>query len=208
MTVFDISPTIDGGLAVWPGDSPPSREIQLHMERGDNLTLSTLRSTVHLGAHADAPSHYGQTAPSIEAMSLERYWGECQVVRLTGRPSDGVSPADITGDIRAPRVLIVTQSYPDPTVFTQDFVPLTPAFVDWLADRKVQLIGVDTPSVDAFDSKDLPTHRRCLERDVVIVEGLVLDDVPEGLYEFIALPLKLAGFEASPVRAVLRSLDE
>jgi arylformamidase len=102
-------------------------------------------------------------------------------------------------------VLLATGTYPDPASFTQDFAALEPALVDALADRGVRLIGVDTPSVDLFADRELLAHRRCLARGVHILEGLVLRDVPGGRYELIALPLKLEGFDASPVRAVLRA---
>jgi arylformamidase len=108
-------------------------------------------------------------------------------------------------EIRAERVLFATGTFPDPENFTTDFAALTPELVDYLAGRGVRLVGIDTPSVDLFDSKDLPAHHRCLAHDMAILEGLVLTGVPEGVYELIALPLKLVGFDASPVRAVLVS---
>lgn len=89
--------------------------------------------------------------------------------------------------------------------FNGDFAALSPELIDWLHQRGVITVGIDTPSVDLFDSKDLPTHKAILRHDMAILEGLVLADVPEGTYELIALPLKLAGFDASPVRAVLRT---
>ncbi len=204
--LYEISPLISTRLAVWPGDTPLSREILRDMSRGDNLTLSTLRGTVHLGAHADAPSHYGKTAPAIHERELDYYIGPCQVIRVRTEPSAVIRAASIQVPISAPRVLIATGTYPDPESFQTDFAALAPEFVDWMHERGVKLIGVDTPSVDPFDSKDLPAHRRFLANDVAILEGLVLAEVPEGIYELIALPLKLAGFDASPVRAILRTI--
>ena len=81
-----------------------------------------------------------------------------------------------------------------------------PALLPFLKQHGVRLVGIDTPSVDPFDAADLPAHRACGEHGIIILEGLVLRDVPAGLYELIALPLRLVGFEASPVRAVLRRL--
>jgi arylformamidase len=204
--LYDITPTVSEGLAVWPGDTPPSREVLLDMEAGANLTLSTLHATVHLGAHVDAPSHYGADAPSIESRALDLYLGPCQVVRpQAGRGAR--LPADAAPDpVRAKRVLFATGTFPDPGRFNEDFAALSPELVARLHDSGVRLVGIDTPSVDPFTSKDLPTHQACLERDMAILEGIVLGRVPEGLYELIALPLKLDGFDASPVRAVLRTL--
>jgi arylformamidase len=108
------------------------------------------------------------------------------------------------GPVRAQRVLIATGTYPDPRRLNNDFAALAPELVDGLHARGVRLIGVDVPSVDLFDSKDLPAHKRFLANDMAILEGLALRDVPAGEYELIALPLRLVGFDGSPVRAVLR----
>jgi arylformamidase len=205
--LYDITPRVSSALAVWPGDTPPSREVLMDMARGDALTLSTLRATVHLGAHADAPSHYGHPAPSIEARSLDLYLGICQVIQVRAERGRRVSLEDLGSEIEAERVLLVTGTFPDPTRWNEDFAALEPDLVDALHALGVRLVGIDTPSVDLFSSRDLPAHKRFLAHDMAILEGLVLKDVPQGLYELIALPLKLEGFDASPVRAVLRSLE-
>jgi arylformamidase len=204
--VFDISPLISERLQVWPGDTPVRREVLYDMDRGDHLTLSTLNATVHLGAHADAPSHYCRGAAAIQDRSLDYYLGPCQVIRPSARAADSIGPESIRVSIAAPRVLLATDTFPDPEYFQRNFAYLSPDLVDWLHDRGVILVGVDTPSVDRFDAIELLVHHRFLKHDMAILEGLVLRDVPEGLYELIALPLKLAGFDASPVRAILRSL--
>ncbi|MCG3126774.1 MAG: Kynurenine formamidase [Phycisphaerae bacterium] len=216
--IIDITPPISAALGVWPGDTPMSREVLLDMRRGDNITLSTLRATVHLGAHADAPSHYGTDAPTIEQRSLEPYVGACRVVRIAAGRGSRVTLAQFDAAIAAaprgafrelpPRILIATGTFPDPQNWNRDFAALAPELVDGLQARGVRLIGVDVPSVDLFDSKDLPAHQRFLKHDVAILEGLVLRDVPAGDYELIALPLPLVGFDASPVRAILRPLAE
>ena len=202
--IYDITPPISAALAVWPGDTPPSREVLLDMREGDNLTLSTLRATVHLGAHADAPSHYGADAPTIDERPLERYLGPAQLIRVAVAPGQRISPEQL-GQLSGPeRVLLCTGTFPEPEAFNEDFAALSTELIEHLHGRGVTLIGIDTPSVDLFDSKSLPAHRACLERDIAILEGLVLAPVPPGLYELIALPLPLVGFDASPVRAVLR----
>jgi arylformamidase len=203
--LHDITPLISAKLPVWPGDTPPSRQVLLDMRRGDNITLSSLHATVHLGAHADAPSHYGADAPTIEERALDYYLGPCQVLRVDLPCRAVLTPEQLPAAIEAPRLLIATGTFPDPYTFNQDFAALSPALVRFLHARGVKTVGVDTPSVDLFESKDLPAHRAFLELDMAILEGLVLRDVPPGVYELIALPLKLKGFDASPVRAVLRS---
>ena len=202
--IHDITPPITEKLCVWPGDTPPSREVLRDMRAGDNLTLSTLRATVHLGAHADGPNHYGADAPSIDERSLDYYIGPCQVVRVDVRRSTRITAAMISEEFDTPRVLFATGTYPDPNHFNRDFAALDPGLVETLHEEGVMLIGVDTPSVDLFDSKDLPAHQMFLKQDMAILEGLILGDVPAGRYELIALPLKLVGFDASPVRAILR----
>jgi arylformamidase len=204
--IYDISPPLKPGIAVWPGDTPLTREILLDTRRGDPITLSTLRATVHLGAHADAPSHYGAGAPAIDARGLDYYLGPCQVVRVPVPRGGCVAPEAVAVPIAAPRVLLDTGTHPDPEQFPEDFAALAPQLVTWLHQRGVILVGIDTPSVDPFSSKELPAHKTFLRHDMAILEGLVLKDVPEGVYELIALPLRLVGFDASPVRAVLRAL--
>jgi arylformamidase len=204
--IYDLTPPVSERLQVWPGDTPPRREVLCDLRRGDNLTLSTLHATVHLGAHADGPNHYGADAPAIEARSLDYYLGPCQVIRVTVGRGNVIGPRDLREDVRAERVLFATGTYPDPNTFNRDFAVLTPELIDFLHGRGVILVGIDTPSVDRFESQDLPVHRRVLAHDMAILEGLVLRDVPAGVYELIALPLKLVGFDASPVRAILRSL--
>lgn len=227
--LYDITPPISTDLAVWPGDTPMSREVLCELEKGDSVTLSTLRATVHLGAHADGPNHYGSDGRSVGEQNLEYYLGRCLVIHVNATPGNRVtvdafeyaisnlrsdssdSPSEISdlqSEIRPlpPRVLIATGTYPDPTNFSEDFAGLAPELVDHLHGRGVILIGTDAPSVDSFDSKDLPAHKRFLAHDMAILETLALAQVPTGEYELIALPLKLMGFDASPVRAVLRSL--
>ena len=204
--IYDLTPPISERLQVWPGDTPPRREVLCDMKRGDNLTLSTLHATAHLGAHADAPSHYGADAPAIDRRDLDTYLGPAQVIRVAVPRGTRITPDVLAGPIRAERVLLATGTYPDPEQFNEDFAALSPELVEWLHGQGVRLVGVDTPSVDPFDSKDLPAHRTFLRLDMAILEGLVLRDVPEGVYELIALPLRLVGFDASPVRAVLRTL--
>lgn len=232
MKLWDLSPRIDEGLKVWPGDTPPTREVLCELEKGASVTLSTLRATVHLGSHVDGANHYAKGAPGVEAWEIERFVGPCHVIEARGergrrvsildfglRIADSKSNATESGlgsgsrevrEVEAiarivhPRVLIKTGTYPDCRVFNEDFAGLEPSLIDALAARGVKLIGVDTPSVDSFSSKDLPAHAACFRGGIAILEGLVLRDVPAGEYELIALPLKLAGFDASPVRAVLR----
>lgn len=211
--IHDITPPITESIGVWPGDTPLTREILCDMGKGDNITLSTMRSTVHLGAHADGPNHYSHPAPGVGEQPLEHYLGPCVLIDADVPRGGRVGvehlrlPARGSGMVVQPRVLIRTGTFHNPNAWNSDFAGLEPTLVDWLAGQKVITIGVDTPSVDLQDSKDLPAHKAIARHHIAILEGLALAGVPAGVYELIALPLKLVGFDASPVRAVLRTLD-
>ena len=202
--LIDISPTISPRIAVYPGDKKFSLTTSLDFSKGDNLKLSSIEGTLHLGAHTDAPNHYHRDGCGISERGLDIYYGDCQVIKATPKNGVRLHPEDL-GDteITAPRVLFCTNSFPNPDQWNGDFVALSPELVDYLAAKKVCLVGIDTPSVDPADSKELESHQAIYSHDMAILEGIVLTDCEEGLYKLIALPLKLEDADASPVRAVL-----
>lgn len=206
--IYDISPPISERLAVWPGDTAFRREILLDRDRGDDSTLSTLHGTAHLGAHADSFSHIRAGAATIDQMELERYVGPCQVIRVDTPRGALVAPDDLGVAIRAPRVLLATETFPDPERFNEDFAGLSVELADELHSAGVVLVGLDTPSIDPFGSEFLSCHHRLVKHGIAILEGLRLEAVDPGLYELIALPLRIRDGDASPVRAVLRALEE
>ena len=203
--IIDISPEIDSSLAVFPGDTPFEREVAMSFDQGNHLTLSSIKSTVHLGAHTDAPNHYSETGEGIEAADLSTYYGECQVIEVRECAQDGRIPLKALKDtkILANKVLFKTNSFPDHRKWKDDFWSLSAELIDWLASKKVKLVGIDTPSIDPADSKELEAHQAVKQNDMRILEGILLAEVEEGLYTLIALPLKIKSADASPVRAVL-----
>ncbi|MEM6731002.1 MAG: cyclase family protein [Myxococcota bacterium] len=205
--IIDISPTLSPSTAVFPGDVSFERHVAMDMKRGDALTLSSIRSTVHIGAHVDAPNHYAREGRGIDAQALELYYGPCEVIRVLGANGRRLTVSDIEAPPRAERVLFATESFPDPNAWNDDFASLSPELVDWLAGHGVRLVGIDTPSVDPATSKQLESHTAIARHDMAILEGVVLEDVRPGLYTLAAFPLKLAGADASPVRAVLIEPD-
>jgi arylformamidase len=203
LILYDITPPVTPQLAVWPGDVPFSRHVALSIAGGANLDLSSITTTLHVGAHADAPSHYVGDGVGIGERPLERYLGACQVVRVDVPRGTRVEPRHVVDPIVAPRVLFHTGTFPDPHHWNSDFASLSPALIDWLASLGVILVGIDTPSVDLQDDRELLSHRAIARHDLAILEGIVLDRVPVGRYTLVALPLRLPGADASPVRAVL-----
>jgi arylformamidase len=181
------------------------REATSDQWEDSGVTVSSIHSTVHIGAHADAPNHIELGRPGIDEVDISRYVGVCQVIELEKPAASVVLPADLADvDIRAPRILLKTGSFPDVERFNEDFVACSGELVGWLAARGVFLIGIDTPSIDPCHSKTLPAHHAAVAADMAILEGIVLAGVGPGIYELIAVPLRLEGADASPVRAILR----
>ncbi len=206
--IFDISPRISSRTAVWPGDVQFSQKFLSRLEDGSNIDLSAIHTTVHIGAHADAPSHFVSGAPSIEVVSLEPYLGLAQIIDVHLPRGQRIMPEHVKVSIEAPRVLFKTGSFPDPERFNTDFNSLSPELVGFLVDHDCVLVGIDTPSIDPFESKKLESHQMLGKSGLRNLEGLVLDHVPAGLYDLVALPLSIEGADASPVRAVLRTLQK
>lgn len=204
--LWDISPPIGPGAPVFPGDQPYSQHWTATLGPGCPANVSAITLSPHLGAHADAPLHYAEGAPSIGAVDLAPFLGRCRVVHAIGcgpliRPEHLCHAAEGL----PPRVLVRTCRQAA-TVWTDDFAAFAPETIDWLAALGVCLVGIDTPSVDPASSATLDSHQRLRRLDLRVLENLVLDEVSEGDYELIALPLRLVLADASPVRAVLRSL--
>ena len=203
--IIDISPEIHPGLGVFPGDVAFARKESLSFQAGHNLDLSSITTTLHLGAHADSTSHYSATGKGIDSKDLSVYYGPAQVVRVAVGRGERIQRDQIKDEIKAERVLFFTNTFPNPDQWNSDFAAFTPEVIDWLGAKGVKLVGIDTPSVDLEQSKDLPAHQALLRNKMSVLEGLVLSHVQPGLYTLIALPLKIRGADASPVRAVLVS---
>ncbi len=204
--LWDISPLVSADAPIFPGDEPFSLRWTARLTPDCPVNLSAITMSPHVGAHADAPLHYGNGEPSIDAVDLHRYLGACRVIHAIGcGPLIRIADLEHAAQNLPPRVLVRCCEKAD-TTWNPDFTAYAPETVEWLAAQGVQLIGLDTPSVDPATSKTLDSHQQLLRLQLRVLENLVLDDVPEGDYELIALPLKLAGACASPVRAILREL--
>jgi arylformamidase len=200
---IDISPVLSSKTAVFPGDTPFKRGINMSFSSGSHLDLSDIHTTLHIGAHTDAPSHYHERGKSIEKRDLSLYFGDCQVIEVRLSPEARIYPKDFSDEIKAPRVLFKTNSFSNPDQWKDEFNSLSPELVNFLHQKGVKLVGIDTPSVDPATSKDLPSHKALFETDMALIEGIILTHVKPGLYQLIALPLNIEGADASPVRAIL-----
>jgi arylformamidase len=208
--ILDISRPVVAGIPVWPGDTPYEYRRAWKIGDGCPVNVGSVTMSLHTGAHTDAPYHFSDSGAPISDVDLSKYMGPCVVVRCkAGR--GGLSPSDLPAGTEAKardaRRLLVRTYDARPKGFDTNLRHLTPEMADWLADRGVVLVGLDSDSMDAFDSKDLPSHHRLAARGVAILEGNDLSAVEPGLYDLVALPLRLVGADASPVRAVLVTRD-
>lgn len=204
MKIYDITPSITSKIAVFPGDQEFVRKIELDFKNGNNLLLSSYLMSAHTGAHADAPNHYHPDGESIDVRSLHYYFGPAQVIDVHISPGKRIEVKDVEKiKIEEERVLIKTQSFPDPNRWNHDFNSLSADLIDYLNSRKVQLIGIDTPSIDPWDDKELESHQAVYKFKMAVLEGIVLAEIPSGIYWLSALPLKIEGGDAGPVRAIL-----
>jgi arylformamidase len=208
MDYFDISPALQGKTPVFPGDQPFERQLTMDFKKGDHLCLSWIKSTLHIGAHADAPSHYHAKGVSIDKRDLNLYMGLCEVVDVQHVGARRILPTDFDlSSIKTSRVLFKSCSFLHSEPFQMEFTSLSAELLTALARRGVRLVGIDTPSVDPADSKDLPSHQALYRHDFAVLEGIDLNQVPAGPYTLIALPLSLVDADASPVRAILLAND-
>lgn len=204
--LWDISPPVHAGAPVFPGDTPYRQDWAATIAPGCPVNVSSLTLSPHVGAHADAPLHYDPQGQPVGELDLEPYLGPCRVIHAIGRGPlvrwDDLAHA--TRELPA-RVLVRTYERMPVDRWDGDLAAFAPETLERLADAGVRLVGIDTASIDPADSKTLDSHQVIRRRGLRVLENLVLDDVPEGDYELIALPLKLMTADASPVRAVLRA---
>jgi arylformamidase len=208
MKIFDISRPLFDGLAPWPGDTAFHFDLKWKMAGGATVNVGAVTMGVHNGSHADAPFHFEPGAATIEQIPLETYFGEAVVIDLTNRFSNGERREITVADLRSvadgtARVLVKTGIWADSKTFPEWIPIIAPDVAKWLEARKVKLLGLDLPSVDAIEAKLLLNHHALAAADIAIVESLDLSEVEAGTYHFSALPLRIEGGDAAPVRAIL-----
>ena len=204
--LWDISPPVHAASPVFPGDAAYAQVWNARIAPGCPVNVATITLSPHTGAHADAPLHYDEAGAAIGAVALEPYLGRCRVIHAIGC-GPLVEWAHIEHALADLPARVLVRSYArQPEGWDPDLAAFAPATIERLADLGVVLIGIDSASIDPAASKQLPSHQVIRRRGLRVLENLVLDEVPEGDYELIALPLKLTSADASPVRAVLREL--
>ena len=206
--LWDISPAIHSQSPVFPGDTPYSQVWSWEIDGQCPVNVCAITLSPHVGAHADAPLHYDPQGLAIGAVDLLPYLGPCRVVH-TCNAHPVVTWSHVEHALSTPqvpaRILFRTRQHAATEVWDPELTGLHPQLIERLADLGVMLVGVDSASIDPATSKELAAHQVLRRRQLRVLENLVLDDVPPGDYELIALPLKLRDADASPVRAVLRS---
>ena len=212
MKIWDISRTLSDDLAEWPGDEPFHFRLTKTLAKGQSVNLGAISMSVHNGTHADAQFHFDRKGESIEKAPLEIYFGRAVVVDLTGAFSQSKEKHLITIEDLQPnaeeiadtsRLLIKTGRWNNAAVFPDQIPVIAADIAAWLQKNGVKLLGLDLPSVDEIDSKSLQNHHALSRAGIAIVESLNLSRVVPGIYNLAALPLKIAGGDAAPMRAVL-----
>jgi arylformamidase len=212
MKIWDISRTLSNDLAEWPGDQPCHFRLTREKTKGESVNLGAISMSVHNGTHADARFHFDTNGESIEKAPLETYLGRATVVDLGQVFLDSKEKHLITIEDLRPsaeaiaatsRLLVKTGRWSDSTVFPNQIPVIAADVPAWLQKNGVKLLGMDLPSVDEIDSKSLQNHHALAHAGIAIVESLDLSDVASGIYQFAALPLKIAGGDGAPMRAIL-----
>lgn len=209
LRIWDISPAVDERAEVFPGDTPYSQQLHFSLSADCPVNVNRITLSPHTGAHADAPLHYAAGAAAIGELDLAPYLGPCRVIHcLDCGPL--VLPHHIAHALDALPARVLLRTARSASQSWASFTALAHETIALLATKSIAppllLVGIDTPSIDPASSQGLPSHHQLLAHRLRVLENLVLDDVPEGDYELIALPLKLTRADASPVRAILREL--
>lgn len=204
---IDISQCLTNDMACWPGDEPFSFSLTYPMDQTGSVNIGQLTASLHTGTHVDAPFHYDNQGKTIEQLDIDTYIGKAAVIDVSH--VDRIT-ADVLREIEwedASRLLLHTSLPNNPKRFPDQMPILDPGIAPYLKEKGITLIGVDMPSVDSTDSKNLETHHAFYEHGINILENIMLDHVKAGSYELIALPLAIKGGDGSPVRAVIRPID-
>jgi len=207
-TIYDITIPIAVGLAVWPGDTPYRFDLLSTMEEGGVVNIGSVTMSVHTGTHIDAPFHFDPLGAGADAVDIATLCGPAIVIDTTGHSIIGRDLFAGVDFAQTPRILIRTGGWLDHSEFPDNIPILAEDVPEYMGANGVILLGVDVPSVDAIDSKTLPNHHALAASRITALESVDLRAVPAGVYTLTALPLRLVGTDAAPVRAILTTLSQ
>ena len=206
MKLIDVSVPLDASLPTYPGNTPFSLEAMKRVAKGDSSNVSTLHLSAHTGTHVDAPRHYFDEGPGVEALPLELLIGRARVVEIVTRKgigADELADLDLSEDVRVLFKTSNSRMWASPE-FQKDYVGVTQSGAERLVSRGVKVVGVDYLSVEEFRKPGAPAHHALLGAGTIVIEGLNLRDVEPGIYEMFCLPLRIVGADGAPARVVLR----
>ncbi|PLT28217.1 arylformamidase [Peribacillus deserti] len=201
---IDISQRLRNGMPVWPGDTPFSYSVSWPYEESGSVNVGKLEMSTHTGTHIDAPFHFDNEGKKVIDLDINLYIGDAEVIHLPNVTKIGLEELNGRSLQGVSRLLIRTDHWTDKNVFPESIPYVEPEAADFLAQNGIRLLGLDLPSVDQLDSKELAAHHMLNEKGIHILEGLLLNDIEEGRYELAALPLPITEGDGSPVRAVIR----
>ncbi|EJR54921.1 kynurenine formamidase [Bacillus cereus VD107] len=203
---IDISQPLNNDIATWPGDTPFSYEVSWSKEDSGSVNVGKLTMSIHTGTHIDAPFHFDNDGKKVLDLDIDVYVGAARVIDVSGLESIGKKELETFNLEGVGRLLLRTSSHGKAQEFPEEIPYLRADIAPFLSSKGIRLIGVDVPSVDPLDDKELAAHHQLFKHGIHILENVVLDDVVDGDYELIALPLALTDADGSPVRAIIRPI--
>ncbi|EEK73070.1 MULTISPECIES: arylformamidase [Bacillus] len=203
---IDISQPLNNDIATWPGDTPFSYEVSWSKENSGSVNVGKLTMSIHTGTHIDAPFHFDNDGKKVLDLDIQVYVGPARIIDVSNLESIGKKELENFHLEGVERLLLRTSSHGKVNEFPDVIPHLRADIAAFLSEKGIRLIGVDVPSVDPLDDKELAAHHQLFKHGIHILENVVLDHVVDGDYELIALPLALTDADGSPVRAVIRPI--
>lgn len=204
---IDVTQTLTNDIANWPGDEPFQFKLSATKEETGSVNIGSISTSTHIGTHMDAPFHFDNDGIKIHEIDVNRLIGEATLVEFIGEKlitHELLEHVDIKGTI----VIIKTKYEAHSDVFPDTVPVLTEDAIAYLSSIGIKVFGIDVPSVDEIDSKTLDNHHAFNRYDIINIENLLLENVTQGYYDFIGLPLNIVGADGSPIRAVIAKKEE
>lgn len=204
MRWIDITQPLTNAIATWPEDTPFHYEVVVSKSQTGSVNVGKMITSMHTGTHADAPFHFDDAGETIEQLDINLFIGDALVIDVSGVEVIEPKHLHILEEQPTVRVLLKTKCAVNVECFPEYIPIIHPTSAAYLQNKGVKLLGVDVPSVDPLTSKEVAAHHALYQHDIQIVENLLLENITQGLYDLIALPLKVVGADGAPVRAVIR----